>query len=69
MKSIWQIVAPISAILTLATWLFFDYSKVTSSSPMNVSQTTFVFAFWFAVTLGASRIWRLIRQNSKKGAG
>jgi hypothetical protein len=64
MKNIWQIVAPISAVLTLATWLFFDYSKVTrSSGQLNASETTFVFAFWFAVTLSALWIWRRLRKN------
>ena len=66
MKNIWRIFAPISVILTLATWLFFAYSRATDASPLSASETTFVFAFWFAVTAGASSGWKCYRKNSKK---
>jgi hypothetical protein len=70
MQGTWKIAAPISAVLTLATWIFFSYSPVTTSSePLSASQTTFVFAFWFAIVAGLGWVLRRCRKNSKKDSG
>lgn len=68
MEALWKFVAPISAALTLATWLFFAYSRVTTSSdPLSVPQTLFVFAFWFATVAAAHSVWKALRKPSKGG--
>jgi hypothetical protein len=60
MKDLWRVLAPVSFILTLATWLVFYYSSVTRNDLLGPSETTFVFGFWFAVTIAVRWVWRRI---------
>jgi hypothetical protein len=68
MEALWKIAAPISVALTLATWLLFKYAGATSSNPLGASELTFVFAFWFAVTLVVRWLWRLFARRSAGGS-
>jgi hypothetical protein len=68
MEALWKIAAPASIVLTLATWLFFKYSWVTDSAPLNGAELTFVFAVWFVVTLAVRWMWRLFVKKPAGGA-
>jgi hypothetical protein len=68
MEALWKIAAPISVGLTLATWLLFKYARATSLDPLGPAELTFVFAFWFAVTLLARWLWRLFAKKPAGGA-
>lgn len=53
----------VSFALTLATWLFFYYYRVTTLKPLSGPETTFVFAVWFAVAFVIRWLW--VRRKQK----
>jgi hypothetical protein len=65
MSDLWKVAAPVSAVLTLATWLLFRYSDITSSIPLSKKETTFVFAFWFAIVAIVRLVSRRRRRRRK----
>jgi hypothetical protein len=67
MEELWKIAAPVSAALTLLTWLGFNYASATSGSPLTPAETTFVYAVWFCVTLGVRWLWRHFRSKPAEG--
>jgi hypothetical protein len=67
METLWKIAAPVSIALTLATWLLFTYARATTSNPLGASELTFVFAFWFALTLVVRWLWRIFARRSAGG--
>jgi len=65
-NDLWKVAAPVSFVMTLATWLVFYYSSATGIDHLGPGETTFVFGFWFAVTIAVRWLWRHI---SKKQSG
>jgi len=67
MEALWKIAAPVSVGLTLATWLFFKYATATSADSLGPSELTFVFAFWFALTLVVRWLWNVFAKKQTGG--
>jgi hypothetical protein len=60
MNDLWKVAAPVSFLMTLATWLLFYYAASTGNDHLGPSETTFVFGFWFAVAIAVRWLWRHI---------
>jgi len=67
MADVWKICAPISFLLTLATWLVFRNAMATTDASLDNSEIAFVFGFWF-VTVFAFR-WLVRRIRKQQGGG
>jgi len=63
MSDLWKVAAPLSAVLTLATWLLFRYSVVSGQVPLSKAETTFIFAAWFGIVAAVRLILQKLRQR------
>jgi apolipoprotein N-acyltransferase len=52
-----------SFVLTIVTWIIFFLDSATTQAPLNLSETTFVFACWFGLACFARWLWLKFRSR------